>query len=157
MACMESNNTLSIYASGQPLRMVFKRLYITTRVPNWWQIPHPNFLRRQLLMTPSSQNRDTWGSLLPCPTECPLRGSPSLLFLWGEWCGVRYLLEEKTNILCQVTWRGLLIWAGTVSRNRLFVLDQITFCGTCAHCSQETSVKRHTDTACLDDKHLSCI
>jgi hypothetical protein len=26
---------------------------VTTRAPSWWQIPHPNFLRRQLLMTPA--------------------------------------------------------------------------------------------------------
>jgi hypothetical protein len=70
---------------------------------------------------------------------------------------VRYLPEKKTNILCQVIWRGLLIWAGTVRGNRLFLLDHIIFCRTCAHCSQESSVKRHTDTMCLDDKHLSCI
>jgi hypothetical protein len=130
---------------------------ITAKDPDWWQAHHPKFLRRQLFWHQPSQSRDTWGSLLPCPTECPLRGSPNLLFFWGEWCGVRYLLEEKTNILCQVTWRGLLISAGTVRGNRLFLLVQNTFCGTCFHCYQETSVKSHTDTECLDDRHLSCI
>jgi hypothetical protein len=94
MSFTESNSPLSSHVPGQPLRMVLKRLHSDNWNSRLVTVASSQSTEKKTLLTPASQSRDAWGSLLPCPTECPLWGSISLLF-WREWCGVRHLLKGK--------------------------------------------------------------